>query len=522
MSKKRNSRAWRHAEAYFAVLCANAGATCNKAHQDEHGWDYFVEFPPAPDQRKPLDLLKPPVKCLVQIKSTTTTPSATKMKLSNALTLAKTEIPCFVAMFLYSGDEASPKAVVIHHFWEGEIRRTLKLARELDASGDDAPHKADFRLPFSSGSQLSPTDLLSELAKIVEAQGSTYGQKKRLFGETVGFEDEYASGNITYATGVTLDDIVDLHLGIKDELKTSKFRMVSKRFGIEAREPIADVTSEGTVRISATPRDCNLLLASKTSSARVKLPAKLFTPGIPDLPREKLKARVVCDFGEFIFLPEQGKIEYNFHLGLDEPSEPRRLLDLAELLSVCDGVAIDVQLMVDDCILLSGDGTVDKFIKTGPWLADIIEFLRHLISADANLQTACTFDSLLRNHDQLHAYMALICSTAPTTGSANFDWTAAPVLGPAVCYYLASAPFGDAVVASIVRRDVEVLPSDTDGRTPVKFGNVIFARPRIVARTHAASEQLAKEMERLSSADHALPVLAFGDLGLLAKEVDNG
>ena len=44
-----SSKLGRIAEDQFKMLCADAGITCNKSIEDDHGWDFLVEYIPEED-----------------------------------------------------------------------------------------------------------------------------------------------------------------------------------------------------------------------------------------------------------------------------------------------------------------------------------------------------------------------------------------------------------------------------------------------------------------------------------------
>jgi hypothetical protein len=106
----------RHAEALFATLCAEYGATCNQAIEDERGWDYFVQFARKSTLDLPLDMVPEPEKCLAQIKATSGSAAEVKLKLSNALEFATSDTPCFVILFRYTSARRISSVHVLH-FW---------------------------------------------------------------------------------------------------------------------------------------------------------------------------------------------------------------------------------------------------------------------------------------------------------------------------------------------------------------------------------------------------------------------
>ena len=66
---------------------AENGAIANKAGRDRAGWDYLLEMvlrsPVQPQVSLPLDRQQPPLRCLVQVKSTDGRPGSVAVKLDN-------------------------------------------------------------------------------------------------------------------------------------------------------------------------------------------------------------------------------------------------------------------------------------------------------------------------------------------------------------------------------------------------------------------------------------------------------
>ena len=90
----------RNAEGEVARLCRALGASVQNVTEDDHGWDLLVEFPPRIDTAFP-DLDPPLTRCLIQVKSTQSRLTSTRVKLSNAVKFANDTMPCFVVLATY-------------------------------------------------------------------------------------------------------------------------------------------------------------------------------------------------------------------------------------------------------------------------------------------------------------------------------------------------------------------------------------------------------------------------------------
>lgn len=66
----------RPAQDEFKLLCSRANVTCNSSAEDDHGWDFIVEYAPEGESHQPHDRVPDPKQALVQVKSTQGQPSS--------------------------------------------------------------------------------------------------------------------------------------------------------------------------------------------------------------------------------------------------------------------------------------------------------------------------------------------------------------------------------------------------------------------------------------------------------------
>ena len=176
----------KNAEAQFLLECTTIGAQCSKANPDERGWDFFVEFPNQIQSLDSPDINYAPIRCLVQVKSTTSRKAHTDIKVSNALEFAKTPMPCFVVLYEYDDTKVRLKKVHWLHFWEKEISSALERSRILSEVDQKPLNKAKIRLRINE-SVAKPGDLLNDIRKTIADYGSGYETAKRLIFENVGY-----------------------------------------------------------------------------------------------------------------------------------------------------------------------------------------------------------------------------------------------------------------------------------------------------------------------------------------------
>jgi len=91
------------------------------------------------------------------------------------------------------------------------------------------------------------------------------------------------------------DELVDMFLGLKKDVKASDLRAEQTRFGIKL--PLPDLSGkEATITIQPSPVDtCTITVRSGPLSTPAVFKGKVFLPAIPGLPRERGKILIVTD-----------------------------------------------------------------------------------------------------------------------------------------------------------------------------------------------------------------------------------
>lgn len=262
-----------YAELYFATLCASGGVICNKADQDERGWDWFLEFPTRRSPRQPADMQPAGPEAMVQVKSTSAAPFTTRMKLSNAFHFAQARQPCFIVLVVAT---TGTPAVYARHFWETEIARTLKRIRLAEHDGDARFNRRhiDFRM---SEADLK-ADVIAWMRDTIEAVKPNYASEKARIACSVGHEDGYGSLDVTFEGDP--NDFLDLQLGLIESLPVLRGRYAPQRFGIEA-QPRTIETEGSRLFIDAKPTPARLRLQGGSPTEALLVDADFYSAQLP-------------------------------------------------------------------------------------------------------------------------------------------------------------------------------------------------------------------------------------------------
>ena len=282
-----SQRMGRSAEDAFKQACSRAGITCNKSIEDDHGWDFIVEIPMRARVGTPDDKLSPVRSALVQVKSTQAARPRLATKVSNALQYAKRSEPCLLVLYhkLRGGE-----SIYARLFGERDTKRALRRGRELFVAGRRT-NKARITFGFSACEDHT-SDLVEWLITSIQTLPEDYVSEKRKFAAKVGYGDTNLRANVTFVTSRGVDDLVDLELGIKDQLEVSQFTVYDKRFGIEAPDPIHHHEEPGIFRMEPSrQRECMVTLETKDDA--ISIPSQSRISVVRGTAPEKVKIAFV-------------------------------------------------------------------------------------------------------------------------------------------------------------------------------------------------------------------------------------
>ncbi|MDZ7691610.1 MAG: hypothetical protein U5K69_10880 [Balneolaceae bacterium] len=119
-------------EGIVQTWAGQADLVANKVGNDKDGWDYLVSFPLEikPDLQS-LDFDDSPLRCLIQVKTTTTNKKTDSIKLSNLKRLVESKLPSFYIIIQVNNEGIATNAY-LYHVWEEIIGLVLNKFRSLD------------------------------------------------------------------------------------------------------------------------------------------------------------------------------------------------------------------------------------------------------------------------------------------------------------------------------------------------------------------------------------------------------
>ena len=282
-----SQRLGRAAEDEFKLQCSTVGITCNPSQEDDHGWDFIVEIPASASAETPYDQAPATKAALVQVKCTGGARRRGSMKVSNALELAKRVEPCLLVLY----HEAVPgdRRIFARLFGEGDIARALKRGRELFVKGKRT-HKATITFGFAECEERTYEGLVPWLVESVRELPDSYGSDKQKLVASVGYGNRNRRAKFTFDEN-GLEALVDLELGIRNQLSVSRFTLFDDRFGIALPEPVKDVIGPGVFKMKPE-REVECTVTLKTKDDLLAIPSTVRTSEVSARAGQDKKALV--------------------------------------------------------------------------------------------------------------------------------------------------------------------------------------------------------------------------------------
>ncbi|WP_127559279.1 hypothetical protein [Saccharospirillum alexandrii] len=325
-------------ESTFSLWCADVGLIPNGSQVDKTGWDFFVEFP-FDTGLSPHEIHKSAFECKVQVKATDKKDRKLPITLSNLRRLITAQMPAFFVFIEFDGKDTAQRAFVLHVDNE-LISKVLKRLHEIEQSENDNNfNKRKMTINYDDSNLLNEPNGSSLKECVLNHIGddvSEYIANKKSHLESTGYEDGFAQITFTTEGEDNLKSLIDVSLGIEEEVEIAKFKGVDTRFGILSNNPSLSSdggklampnlapTSEGKIRFKEDRLSSGLVFECKFYNSP-------FNIMVPD---ELKKMRVEGEFFDLKFTPFTGEANYSFSFGEGVRLEVKKFRDAIKLLNL--------------------------------------------------------------------------------------------------------------------------------------------------------------------------------------------
>lgn len=305
-------------ELHFNAWCSEVGLIANKSTKDKMGWDFIVEFPFS-NEISGIHVHQSAPKCKVQVKATDGKKRKLSINLSNLHKLAVDLLPCFYIFIEFDGAN-TPVRAFLRHMDEELIKKVLRLVSTTDQKSYTVQYDESHLLTELTGESLA-NKFKSYIGKLNE-----YVHRKKNFLESVGYDEERLQIRFNLIGKDKLEELVDLHLGLREKASISNLSAVEKRFGQVNKKP--DFSSESAElslpKLEPTTK-AKMIFRKGSISNDYRFDVEIYFPQfLGDFNHPFFKSRYKASFFDLTLKHDSKKLNFKFSFGV----KPFKLRDL--------------------------------------------------------------------------------------------------------------------------------------------------------------------------------------------------
>ncbi len=324
-------------ELAFASWCAQVGLIANGSKIDKTGWDFFVEFPIS-QNLTPNELHKSAINSKIQVKASDKQDRKWQITLSNLRQMATAQIPTFYVFLEFDNKNDVQKAFIVH-MDNDLVYKVLKKIHQIEQSvKENNLNNRKMTLHYDESHELkllNGENLKESLLAYIGEDYSKYIKQKSQFLETCGFEDGYGIIQFSLNGEESIKKIIDVSLGLEEELDIENLVSIEQRFGIPSKKPELELQNAKLKLGIVAPKKGRIKFKEDKLSSGLVFDIDFYiSPFSFNEFRKYSKFRVVGDFFNMAFEPYEGKCEYTFNLGDCRRLEIKKLKDSINLINL--------------------------------------------------------------------------------------------------------------------------------------------------------------------------------------------
>lgn len=300
----------------FSFWCSQVGLIANPSIIDQTGWDFYVQFP-ITDDLSISKLHKPAFECRVQVKATDNTNRKWQITLSNLRQMATASMPTFYCFLEFDNKNVVQKAFLIHMDSE-LIYSILKKIHEIEQSDKvNNLNKRKMTIHYGIDDQIETLDgetLKKSLLNFIGDDYPKYLQDKNNFLKDCGFSDGRGILKFSVIGEDGIQQMVDISLGIKEEIEIRNIVGLEQRFGIPVKNARFELSEAKLKASKLQSRKGKVRFKESKFSNGFLFPIDFYlAPFSFGEYREFSKFRVVGSFFDIVCEPYKNQGVYHFH-----------------------------------------------------------------------------------------------------------------------------------------------------------------------------------------------------------------
>ncbi|MGP5144438.1 hypothetical protein ACTXKF_18865 [Vreelandella alkaliphila] len=492
-------------ESTFSLWCADVGLIPNGSQIDKTGWDFFVEFPFS-SGISTHEIHKSAFECKVQVKATDRNQRKLPITLSNLRRLITAQMPAFFVFIEFDGKEVAQRAFVVH-VDDNLISKVLKRLHQVDQSErDNNFNKRKMTISYDESHAielLNGAGLKERFLSYIGGSIEDYIATKKSHLESTGYENGFAQVTFTTDGEENLKTLIDVSLGIEEQVEISSFKGVDTRFGIKSRSPFVDSEGGRLEMPNVKPKaDGKIRFKENKLSPGLSFIAKLYnSPFNAMVPNALKKMRVEGEFFDLTFNPYTGSASYSFSIGEGIRLEVKKFRDAIKLLNLLgsSGKKLFAEFLFESLPKLELQvGCSGQEFDFSDELQSLECAVSILSDFEVNDIVDISLEEISRHGSQI-CQMHSISGAAPSVFKVEFDvdGDGYDPLKPTACIFLVTTPIGSHVIGAIL-----VLTGTVEGIENGRFRLIsedVVIEQKIVSEKDSAisNEDLVSAVEKI-------------------------
>ncbi|MEZ9142062.1 MULTISPECIES: hypothetical protein [unclassified Shewanella] len=445
-------------ESTFSLWCADVGLIPNGSQIDKTGWDFFVELP-FNSGLSPLEIHKSAFEFKVQVKATDKNDKKLQITLSNLRRLITAQMPAFFVFIEFDKKNSAQRAYVVH-VDNNLISRVLKRLHKIEQSNEDNNfNKRTMTINYDNSNLLDMPNgdsLKTCFLSHIGDDASEYIVKKKSHLESTGYENGFAQITFTTEGEDNLKSLIDVSLGIEQEVDIVKFKGVDTRFGILSKISSFDSNGGKLAMPNLKPTsEAKIRFKQDRFSAGLSFDCKFYMSPFNIMVPDKLKKmRVEGEFFDLVFTPYTGAASYSFSFGEGirmEVIKFRNAVKLLNLLTKSDKNIV-VELIFDNSPKLEfGVGCNDLNLDFSRELKSLDSAVKLIANFEVTDFIDISFDEVSRYGNQI-SQMEEVLTSSPNLFKVEFgiNVDGYDPTNKTACIFLITTPIGSHIFGAIV------------------------------------------------------------------------
>ena len=474
-------------ESTFSLWCAEVGLIPNGSQIDRTGWDFFVEFP-FQTNLSPQEVHKSAFECKVQVKATDKNERKLPITLSNLRRLITAQMPAFFIFLEFDGKNIAQRAFVVH-IDNNLISKTLKKLHEIEQSDKENNfNKRKMTIQYDDSNlleELNGESLKNCLLKYIGNDIAEYIANKKAHLESTGYENGFAQITFTTEGEDNLKSLIDVSLGIEENVEISKFKGMDMRFGILSNIPFFDSEGAKLAMPDLKPSaEGSIRFREDKLSAGLSFDCKLYTSPFNAMAPDKLKKlRIEGEFFDLQFTPHTGAAIYSFSFGEGVRLEIKKFRNAIKLLNLLSssGRKVSAELIFEDLPKFEFNvGCNNQEFDFSPELRALESAVKITNHFDITNIVDVSFDEISRYKDQI-CQMEAALHSRPSLFKVEFgvDGDGYDSSKETACIFLVTTPIGSHIFGIVLVLTGQV--EEIEGNRYRLITNDVIVERRIIS-----------------------------------------